>query len=75
MENRYKTQKDACLAYLEEHGSITPLEALHEFGCFRLAAVIARLRDEGHIIKTDIAEGEKKFAIYTLLREGVEYDG
>jgi hypothetical protein len=75
MEHRYKNQKDACLAYLEEHDSITPLEALHEFGCFRLAAVIARLRDEGHIIRTDIAEGEKKYAIYTLMKEGVEYDG
>jgi hypothetical protein len=75
MENRYKNQKDACLAYLEEHDSITPLEALHEFGCFRLAAVIARLREDGHIIRTDIAEGEKRYAIYTLMKEGVEYDG
>ena len=75
MEKRYKNQKEACLAYLMEHDCITPLEALHEFGCFRLAAVIARLRDEGYIIRTDIAEGEKKFAIYTLMKEGVEYDG
>ena len=75
MENRYKNQKDACLAYLEEHDSITPLEALHEFGCFRLAAVIARLRDDGHIIRTDIAEGEKRYAIYTLMKECVEHDG
>ena len=75
MENRYKNQKDACLAYLEEHDSITPLEALHEFGCFRLAAVIARLRDDGHVIRTDIAEGEKRFAIYTLMKEGDRYDG
>ena len=75
MEKRYKNQKDACLAYLEEHGSISPLEALREFGCFRLAAVIARLREDGYVIRTDIAEGEKKYAIYSLMEEGVEYDG
>lgn len=75
MGNRYKSQKDACLAYLEEHDSITPLEALHEFGCFRLAAVIARLREEGYVIKTDVNKDGKPYAIYTLLRENTEYDG
>ena len=73
--DRYRTQKEACLAYLEEHDSITPLEALHEFRCFRLAAVIARLREDGHIIRTDIHEGEPRYAVYTLMKEGVEYDG
>ena len=73
--NKNKTQKDMCLEYLEEYGSITPLEALSAFGCFRLSAVIFELREEGYVIRTDINEGEKKFAVYTLMREGVEYDG
>jgi hypothetical protein len=70
-----KTQKQGILEYLEEHGKITPIEALNKFGCFRLSAVIFELREEGYVIDTDINEGEKKYAIYTLLREGVEYDG
>ena len=70
-----KTQKDAILEYLKEHGSITPLEALDKFGCFRLSAVIFELREDGYVITTTLNEGEKKYAIYTLLEEGVEYDG
>ena len=70
-----KTQKEAILEYLKEHGSITPLEALDKFGCFRLSAVIFELREDGYVITTTLNEGEKKYAIYTLLEEGVEYDG
>ena len=73
--DKKKTQKDMCLEYLEEYGSITPLEALSAFGCFRLSAIIFELREEGYVIRTDINEGEKKYAVYSLMREGVEYDG
>lgn len=65
-----KTQKQMCLEYLEEYGSITPLEALSAFNSFRLAAIICQLRKEGYIITMKLNDGNKKFAIYTLLREG-----
>ena len=68
------TQKEACLDYLEKHGSITPLEALTAFHSFRLAAQICLLRKEGYVITTKLNEG-KHYAIYTLLEEGEEYDG
>ena len=67
-----KTQKEMCLEYLEKYGSITPLEALTAFNSFRLSALIFELRKDGHIITTKLNEDGKKFAIYTLLREGVE---
>lgn len=67
-----KTQKEMCLEYLEMYGSITPLEALSAFNSFRLSALIFELRKDGHIITTKLNEDGKKFAIYTLLREGVE---
>lgn len=70
-----KTQKEMCLEYLEKYGSITPLEALTAFNSFRLSALIFELRKEGYIITTKLNEDGKKFAIYTLLKEGVEYDG
>lgn len=69
------TQKEACLDYLERYGSITPLEALTAFNSFRLAALICELRRDGYVIDTKLHEGEKRYAIYTLMREGVEYDG
>ena len=68
------TQKAACLDYLKKHGSITPLEALTAFHSFRLAAIICELRKEGYVIITKINE-DKRYAIYTLMDEGVEYDG
>jgi hypothetical protein len=67
-----KTQKEMCLEYLEKYGSITPLEALTAFNSFRLSALIFELRKEGYIITTKLNEDGKKFAIYTLLREGDE---
>lgn len=65
------SQKSACLMYLKEHGSITPLEALTAFGCFRLSAVIFNLRyRDGCVISTDINDDGKPYAIYTLIKEG-----
>lgn len=45
-------QRTEVLLYLKLNGSITPLDALQEFGCFRLAARIEELRARGHEIET-----------------------
>jgi hypothetical protein len=56
------------LTHLTNVGSLTPLEALNEYGCFRLAAHIESLRKDGHRIFTEMVnEGGKKFAKYTLI--------
>ena len=47
-------QCEQILWHLEHRGSITPIEALNELGCFRLAARIEELRRSGHSIKTTI---------------------
>jgi hypothetical protein len=58
------------LNHLRDIGSLTPLEALNEYGCFRLAAHIESLRKDGHRIFTQMVdEGGKKFAKYTLTRK------
>lgn len=47
--------------------SITSIQALEKFDCFRLAARIADLRASGHKINTEIVkQGGKRFAKYTL---------
>ena len=47
---------------------ITPIEALDQYGCFRLAARIKDLRGLGHNIETNIVErGDKRWAEYRLV--------
>ena len=58
-------QRDAILWHLERRGSITPIEALNELGCFRLAARIEELRRAGHSIRTTIEKRRgKRWARY-----------
>lgn len=50
--------------------TITPLEALHKYGCLRLSARIKNLRDEGYNIETKMKkEGKKWFAEYVLVNK------
>ena len=48
--------------------SLTQLEELTQFGCFRLAARIANLRDKGFNVETDMVtlENGKRVARYIL---------
>ena len=50
--------------------SITQLEALNQFGCFRLAARISDLRDQSLNVVTDMVtlENGKRVARYFLKR-------
>ena len=65
--SRANTQKNNILRHLEQFGMITPLDALKQYGCFRLGAVIHTLRHEdGLNIKTTLNKGDAKFAIYSL---------
>lgn len=62
----YSTQKDNILKHLK-HNEITPLDALEQYGCFRLAAIIHVLRQEGHKIKTKkMTRRGKTYASYHL---------
>ena len=69
-----KSHMQSVIEWFETHDTLTPKEAWINFGCYRLAAVIARMRGQGYIIETIIRDGEK-FATYKMLKEGVEYDG
>lgn len=44
------TQCEKVLEYMKEFGSITPIEAMQDIGCMRLAARIADLVDQGYAI-------------------------
>ncbi len=40
-------QTDRVLQYMKDYGSITPIEALADLGCMRLASRISDLRSNG----------------------------
>jgi len=44
------SQNKLILAHLNEGNSLTALDALREFGCFRLAARISDLKGQGNLI-------------------------
>ena len=62
-----RSQNERILTFLGNGGSITPLDALREFNCFRLSARIYDLRKDGHNINIEYVKNKtKRFAKYTL---------
>lgn len=65
---RSTAQSRLILSHLEAGKAITPLDALREYGCFRLGARIWDLRRAGHNIisnMVDVGNG-KRVAEYRL---------
>lgn len=73
------SQKQEILSYLHQidpttskRRTISPLEAMGLFRCYRLAARIQELRQDGHKIKTEIrretTHDHKAYARYRLER-------
>lgn len=65
-----QTQNISILRWLKTGHSLTAMDALREFGCFRLAARIYDLRDAGHKIAARLVATTdgKHIARYVLLR-------
>lgn len=67
------TQRSQIKAYLLEGNSITPLEALRMFGCFRLAAVVFDLKKTGmDIVTRKVKVTDKKYVAEYSLRKDEE---
>lgn len=63
-----KSQNAEILRWLRRGQGLTPLEALQQFGCSRLAARIADLKEAGHPIVSELITlpNGKRVARYTL---------
>lgn len=63
-----ETQIKAILANLQQGNTITGIEALNEFGCFRLPSRIYDLKKLGHKIdkETITLPNDKRIARYSL---------
>ena len=55
--------------HLREHGTITQLEAMQEYGIYRLASRISDLRKEGVSIKRDMVKGQNRYGEATCFAE------
>jgi hypothetical protein len=64
------TQNERVLAYIQEFGEITQLDALKDLGCMRLASRVSDLRRQGHNIVGDTVAARtalKKLAISSVI--------
>ena len=63
-----RSQTDKILDFLLAGHHITALDALELFGCFRLAARIAEIRERGYEVYTRYETGDngKRYAVYSL---------
>lgn len=55
------SQCELILMHMLKYGSITHLEAESEYGCTRLAARIADLRERGYSIRSEMVEGKNRY--------------
>ena len=69
-----ESQNKRIRAYLESGRKLTPLDALYQFGCFRLGARIYDLKRRGMLIESEMIEvtspavhsGKKHVAQYKI---------
>lgn len=61
------TQARLIVEYLEEFGSITPLEAIRDIGCYRLSARISDIKKMGIPIKTEMVNVKNRRGKYSRI--------
>ena len=61
MQHSNPTQNERVLSYIEEHGSITQLEALNDLGVMRLASRISDLKRKGYNIISENITVKNRF--------------
>lgn len=67
---RGKSQKEQILDYLKQGRSLTPMDALKMFGCLRLGARIADIKEMGYLVHTEMVHDRrtgKRYASYSLV--------
>ena len=69
------TQCDRIIRHLKDHGSITSVEAIGEYGILRLASRINDLRERGYSIISETIKGKNgygettHYSVYRLAEE------
>lgn len=60
------TQNERIRKHLESGKSITAIQALHKFNCFRLASRIAEIREHRDVKSATVKRNGKHFSKYSL---------
>lgn len=55
-----RTQNEKIIEYIKRYGSITPLDALREFGCMRLASRMCDIKAMGYGIVSEIVSSQNR---------------
>lgn len=69
-EESCSSQKSRILEHMRTGNSITPVEALNLYGCFRLGARIADIKADGYLVHTEMIKDPrtgKRYAQYSLV--------
>tara|TARA_R110002012_G_scaffold276213_2_gene463108 strand:- start:1322 stop:1561 length:240 start_codon:yes stop_codon:yes gene_type:complete len=74
MKDNVTTQKNRILGYLQNGGKLTALNALQNFGCFRLASRIFDLKREGWAIKSEKIKLDGKSCSCYYISKGVSFN-
>lgn len=71
------TQSEQIVRHLRDHGSITSMEAMREYGIMRLASRISDLKKAGMPIRAEMVSGKNRYGettsyarYYLELKEG-----
>ena len=73
MSNTNPTQAKVILDHLLSGRPLTALDALNEYGCFRLAARIHELRKDYEIDEVMVERNGKRYASYYIRSFQLEY--
>ena len=66
-ENVLESQNKQILKHLKSGNSISGIDALNKFGCFRLPARIHDLRRQGYNIRgIMVYDGNKRYKVYSM---------
>ena len=55
------TQKEAIIKYIDEFGSITPMEAFHDLDITKLATRISEMKKDGWKFHTDMIHVKNRY--------------
>lgn len=55
------TQREAILQYIEEFGSITPMQAFSDLGITKLATRISEMRKDGMTFKIEMVSTKNRY--------------
>jgi len=71
--NMRETHKTRCLEYLQEHKTITSLQAIRDLGNTRLAASICLLRKDGHDILSSTVQVDNRWGTKSSIAKYTYY--